>query len=118
MTVGTFLEKAFSRCGTVRNHYFCTYGNTELDYASFHNASKDTDHQVEIDDWFEVTVTPGACEGAYIEIYMVRYSNGETTRSCVGAIKTLETSQETYQDLGRLAGEMLYHMLHINIREE
>lgn len=115
MTVSEFLTEAFSRCNVVKNSYFYTFGSTELDYASFRNIAGDGDHIVAIDDWFDVVLTPGACEGAYIEIYMWQEKNHETTRSCVGTIKTLQTSLSAYQDLGRLCGEMMYHLQHINI---
>lgn len=115
MTVKEFLTEAFSRCNTVKNGYFCSYGDTELDYARFDNVGYGPNQVVEIDDWFDVSVTPGACEGAYIEIYMVHTGDHETTRCCVGVIKTLQITLDAYRDLGKLAGELLYHMLHVNI---
>jgi len=116
MTVSDFLAEAFSHCQIVKNSYFCSYGNTELDYASFDSFSGQSRREVDIDDWFEITVTPGACEGAYLEIYMWHWNNNENIRYRVGTIKTLQTTLEAYQDLGKLGGEMMYHMLHINIR--
>lgn len=115
MTVKEFLTEAFGRCKTVKNSYFCSYGSTELDYANFERVAGDKDQIVEIDDWFDVAVTPGACEGAFIEIYMWHITFDSTTRLCVGVIKTLDTSLKAYKDLGKLAGELMYHMQHINI---
>lgn len=118
MTLETFLEKAFSRCETVKNSYFRSYGNTALEYVNFSLVGSGFEDPVQLDDWFEVVVSPGVCEGAYIEVYMYRCGFDSTTRSCVGVVKTLQTSKEAYQDLGKLAGELQYQMLHLNIHEE